>query len=396
MSDWGILPDQALNKLRLSFWANRPAFKALLKGERSFPLTLNLKPPTGKQARDNIAYLQQFIRAWEIFKEPKSVLYETREFKELSTQRLPVKLQIDDMQSLAACLGEPEIQELSHLHQRMANLLAEPFVPDDKKEPLFNCLVYYLDALQSMTENELNNLCQLIPQLTQGMGKGQYLRALPVKHVDTKFIENNLSLIEAILNVLKNNLASPLMKWLDCKSNPKGWLWIRPLCTESQEKLAGLSLLQMDSQTLIDHPLPAKHILVVENVQSGLGLPELPGTIAVFGGGKNVSWLNQKQVAYFGDIDSEGLAILADARAKHSAISPLMMNKATLNAYAERMVTAKAYNKRPPVNLSNNEQALFGLLEQGINGKNRLEQERLPQDFIKTQLLDWINGKIKN
>ncbi len=397
MTDWGLLPDEVLSKLRGSFWANRPVFKALLKGERPFPITLNLTPPTDKQARENIAYLQQFIRAWERFKVPKSVLYETREFKELSTLCLPVKLQIDDMKNLAACLGEPEIQELSHLQQKMAAILSQTFIPDDKKQVLFNTLVDYLDTLQGMSKINIRQLCDLIPQLQQGMGKGQYLRALPVTQVDTKFIENHLTLIESVLSVIKTADISPLMDWLDCKSNPKGWLWIRPLCQNTQKKLASLPLLQMDTQSLIDTPLPAKHILVVENVQSGLGLPQLPDTLAVFGGGKNVSWLsanwlNQKTVGYFGDIDAEGLAILADARANHSTISPLMMNQATLDAYQDHMVITTAYNKTPPVNLTDDEKNLFNLLETGLKGKNRLEQERLPPDYINKHLIEWLNN----
>ncbi|WP_446940887.1 Wadjet anti-phage system protein JetD domain-containing protein [Pseudomonas aeruginosa] len=42
-----------------------------------------------------------------------------------------------------------------------------------------------------------------------------------------------------------------------------------------------------------------------ENLQAGYGLPELPGTIAVFGGGANTAWLQaewlkDRRIGYWG------------------------------------------------------------------------------------------------
>ncbi|NIR95359.1 MAG: hypothetical protein GWO08_17420, partial [Gammaproteobacteria bacterium] len=64
-------------------------------------------------------------------------------------------------------------------------------------------------------------------------------------------------------------------------------------------------LLQLSTQTLRAAPLPATNILVVENTQSGYGLPALNDTVAVFGGGANVSWmdapwLRDKNIGYWG------------------------------------------------------------------------------------------------
>ncbi len=42
--------------------------------------------------------------------------------------------------------------------------------------------------------------------------------------------------------------------------------------------------------------------------------------------------LADKNVGYWGDIDSEGLTILSDARSKLSGITPLMMDELTVRA----------------------------------------------------------------
>ena len=56
---------------------------------------------------------------------------------------------------------------------------------------------------------------------------------------------------------------------------------------------------------------------MIENEQTCLALPDTPETIAVSGGGKNLvwmqaSWLAHKTVAYWGDLDSDGLIMLEE------------------------------------------------------------------------------------
>src|SRR5690606_24335361 len=137
-------------------------------------------------------------------------------------------------------------------------------------------------------------LIQLIAQLKPNLGEGHYLRALPLHHVDTKFLEKNLALVEAICDVLYQGevqATGGLLTWLNCLDHPKGWLMIKPLCAKVQQSLGGLPVFQLSTSVLIQFELPAKHIIVVENIQSGLALPALQNSIVVCGGGKNIKWL---------------------------------------------------------------------------------------------------------
>nr|WP_306671236.1 Wadjet anti-phage system protein JetD domain-containing protein [Endozoicomonas sp. SESOKO2] len=84
---------------------------------------------------------------------------------------------------------------------------------------------------------------------------------------------------------------------------PSGWLIVRPLCPKTQANMMGLPILKLSTDVLRHHPLPGSHILVVENEQTGFALPECDDTVAVAGGGRNVSWvdadwLETKTVAY--------------------------------------------------------------------------------------------------
>ncbi|ERP95643.1 hypothetical protein Q666_05805 [Marinobacter sp. ES-1] len=406
MSDrsWGLMPRDVIERLREKEWYQRRALKARLKGERPFPVSVSLKPPRGQEAVSDLEHFHRFVSAWRAFPNQGCVQWESQSFRQLSVQRVPVRFRVADIGTLAELLGEQEQTALGNWERRIGNILAQPFAQDEKiQRGLFSALVDNLEALTSFTEDELGLLVGLVPQLKAGLGGGRYLRALPLTQVDTKFVEQNLHLIECLLDVLWRGEVSAsggLLAWLTCIENPKGWLFVRPLCDSSQTALGGLPILQMDTATLLAVELPASNILVVENVQSGLGLPPLDNTIAVFGGGKNVSWLSApwlqaKNVGYWGDIDSEGFAILSDARRRCKNIESIMMDEQVVEKFTSRMVDEPNSVDAPPAYLEEQESRLFHKLRQGDFAKPRLEQEKLAADFIFQRLRCWAIKRIE-
>ena len=134
---------------------------------------------------------------------------------------------------------------------------------------------------------------------------------------------------------------------------------------------------------------------MVENEQSCLALPTLPNTIVVAGGGKNVAWMSAdwlqgKRVGYWGDIDSEGFSILSDVRSKVSHVRPLMMDRETVDAFQARMVAEPDSVQSEPAGLTDTERALFRELRANQFKDARLEQERLPLDYVQSVLCDWL------
>jgi len=125
-------------------------------------------------------------------------------------------------------------------------------------------------------------------------------------------------------------------------------------------------------------------------------LPSLDNTIAVFGGGKNVSWLSapwlySRNVGYWGDIDSEGFSILSDARRRCPGIESVMMDESTVEAFSLRMVDEPSSVDFVPGFLEEHEAELFHRLREGAFGKPRLEQERLPADYVLQCLTNWAS-----
>ena len=64
---WGLLPEDALQLLKVKYWQNPRKLKSLLNGEQSFPLEVPLKPPRGNAAIQNIGHFQNFVSSWKGF-----------------------------------------------------------------------------------------------------------------------------------------------------------------------------------------------------------------------------------------------------------------------------------------------------------------------------------------
>ena len=410
---WGLLQKDAIEVLRARFWNNTKNLKNLLSANTVFPLEISLKPPTGNAALNNINHFQEFVASWKLFSEKAEteckkvhVRWDTRTFRSLSEQAIPTHLTIPDISALARMLGDVEEQQLRDWQSKIAYVLDSLSIELAKRtihpirsayeHELFSALIANLETLSGFSDSDMELLVKLIPQLHRGMGRGCYLRALPVIFVDTKFIEKNLRFIETVAAAIVDDFAKEkgLLNWLDCRDKPKDWLLVKPLCKKSADSLGGLPLLRMSTETLLAFELPAKNILVIENEQSCLSLDNIPDTIAVSGGGKNVlwmgaDWLANKRVGYWGDIDSEGLGILSDVRSKVSTISPLMMDLETIEAYRDRMVNEPESVTREPIGLTAAELTLFRTLRNGNYGCTRLEQERLPMDVVYEKVLLW-------
>ena len=391
-SSWGILPEEAKDIIRRREWDKPASLKARLSGTKEFPIRLGLKPPKGNSASADMAHFQRFVDEWKVFPHQDLVQWSTKTFRDLAEQLIPTFIVIHSIRDLIDFLGSEALSRSKIWEHNMM-----PLLQIDNR--LYPALVKHLETIEKLCRPEVELLALLIPQLKPGMGEGLYLRALPLVGIDTKFLENHQVLVEELTNTIHHGtvLASGgLASWLHCKTSPKGWLTIRPLCLDTTSKLGGISILKMASNSLREYELPASNILVVENIQSGLALPEMPATIAVVGGGKNVAWmdapwLRNKHVGYWGDIDTWGLSILSDVREKCVTVQPLMMDLKTVRLHEERMVVESKSVKNCPASLIEEEVKLFNDLLSGRFHSSRLEQERLSADYININLMEWLS-----
>lgn len=390
MIDWGTLPDAVRNRLRQLEWDNIGNLRARLLGNRSFPIRISLKPPTGRQALDAMAHFQAYMAAWRAWPGPGHVDNQPSNLPNVGRHDLPTALVLDGFDDLASFLGPAALARRRHWES-----VFEPLRALDSA--LYPCLIRNLPSLELLSVADAGRLAATLVQLKAGLGRDNYLRALPLIGVDTKFVEQHLTLLTELADALHPGTVSAaggLLAWLGCRDVPRDWLFVRPLCEDGRRELGGIDLLQLSTATLLTKPLPGCGVLIVENIASGYALPPLPGTVAVFGGGANVrwtqaGWLAQRRLAYWGDIDTWGLHYLAAVRRVQPHVEPLLMDLATVQAHLPCIVDEKEPNPSMPERLTSSEAELYQDLLTRRYGGCCLEQERLVADWVRMSLHRW-------
>ncbi|WP_165423172.1 DUF2220 domain-containing protein [Ktedonosporobacter rubrisoli] len=136
-------------------------------------------------------------------------------------------------------------------------------------------------------------------------------------------------------------------------------------------------------------PLKGHYCIIAENKMTFLTLPPLSDTFAILGGGFKVGsrvslpWLSEFPVIYWGDLDSHGFQILSQLRSIFPYVISLMMEKETLQIFAQFCVRATPCAVRNLPYLTADEHELFLHL---AHNTIRLEQEHTTHAHAPSQI----------
>lgn len=261
---------------------------------------------------------------------------------------------------------------------------------------LRDALITHLKLLQGRSREELLAAVVLAARLKPGEAQGRPLRLLAGHGVDTKFFERNRQLMIRLLDARFEDVVSEqgLHAFLDATPDGEHWLMLVPL----QRDLLLFDVQQVRSQelaTLPAHVIRASRIIVVENRQCRHLLPELDDTIAILGSGLDLDWLRAewldgKEIAYWGDMDTWGLTMLAQARQHRSSLTAILMDRQTFDQYAEGNAVTEPVGagEEPFDGLDVEEQALYRWLQ--LSERGRLEQEYLPSAVVHEAFGRWV------
>lgn len=152
--------------------------------------------------------------------------------------------------------------------------------------------------------------------------------------------------------------------------------------------------LSLDADTFAQlAPASVSHVVICENLISYLCLPQLPGCLAIFGGGyaartlAKPDWMQGMAVIYWGDIDTHGLAILGKLREVLPQTRSILMDIATAMACRTLWGVDGHGVSSEPSNLTDAEAVLYRALTspgelQGV----RVEQEHIGMDVVTEAL----------
>lgn len=388
------LPDEVRQIVLRSEWTHAEHFRDQWLGDRQ-GTRIPLNP--GNRLGEDPITLRNFRESWEKVQaelqglQRETVRFEERTSRLFGTQRLPVELSLNSLESIAAFLGGDALKRLRSLQSRL-----RPFI--ECSDDWGRAAMRHVRRIEDLSESEAAMLAIALPQMHRGMGEGMFMRALPLEKVDTKFLERNASTVSYILNTWTGGEVQDvggLDAWLGCLTKGADRIMVRPLSDATRSAFCGAAKLWVSSDDLTGMHLPGRFVLIVENDTSALALPDLEGVVCIAGTGRNLAWmeridLGRHAAAYWGDIDSWGLGCLATAREIRPDIPALMMDQATLEAHPARVVREDKPSPMPASGLSEAERSLFVRLTADPGNPLRLEQEFLDGDWIETALRNWM------
>jgi hypothetical protein len=301
--------------------------------------------------------------------------------KYLGTQDLPTTIYFNDQKDFLKYLGREKEVELF-------------------KQDSLTIITAFLELRDWILKNPLKiisnqgkweDLLKVCSYFKKNPRPNLYLRELPVK-VHTKFIENNKGIIEDLLDVLLNEYTTKDEKQFEKKFNLKfSESLVRFKILDkaiSQNYFQGLDDIAVPISQFESLKLPLARVLVVENkttLYTTLTLPNMEKTIAIFGSGysvnklKNVRWLSNVELLYWGDIDAQGFEILSQFRGYFPHTKSILMNHSTFHKFFENDAgTATSISSE--LNLTDSENTLYQLLK---TNNWRLEQEKIPFNHVK-------------
>ncbi|HET9644580.1 MAG TPA: Wadjet anti-phage system protein JetD domain-containing protein [Burkholderiaceae bacterium] len=361
-----------------------------LAGEGTWPLVVSLGVPTEKDVAEDPVSVRSWVSAWQTRTGPGELVLEERRFPRLGTQRLPASLSFDGAATVASAIGQAlrwsiATQRWHKMARRWPALAAG------------RALASRFDMLADYHHDDFEGLMSLLAWLEANRASNLYMRQLPVEGVDTKWMEKRRRLVGGLLRAIRGLDDEAIDFDALCGfRKPAHRLRVRLLCPALRLRVARLGDIEAPVDELANLPIQPQSAIIVENLETGLALPDVRGAVAIVGLGNAVSalgrlhWLSGVQAVYWGDIDTHGFAILARARKALPQIRSVLMDEATLLAH--RLLWGKEPQQCmnvPMETLTDSERAVCdGLRAHAWGQRVRLEQERLSWDHCLRRLID--------
>lgn len=387
-----LTPEDARAWLRRRYAAQHQAW---LSGAGSWPLGVPLGDPTERNAAQDVASVREWVDAWRRWSDGGEVEWVDRVWPRLGTQSLPVRLVLSSAADVARVAGEARRFERAAV--RHARLSSTWDNLSDSRLVSRN-----FDVLADYSDDDFERLVALLRWFDENRGSNRYLRQLPIEGLDTKWCDSRRRALIMDLIVAIRGLSQPLDFYELCglRRAPQR-LRMRVLCNDLRRAAGGLCDVEAPVEQVAALDIQPACALIVENLETGIALPDLPGCIAFMKLGNGVGvlaqipWLQGVRAVYWGDIDTHGFAILGHARGALPALTSILMDESTLlanRALWGREAVQYAAGQVP--HLTADEHAVFDNLRNNVWGQGvRLEQERVPWERALEVVRNSVRGR---
>lgn len=335
--------------------------------------SIALRPPTEAEALAHQKEAERWANEWRALATPDGVSLEwdTRAWRSIGRQEIPLRLGLRDADAIAGFVGDAAAREWRQLLRRF-NHMRSRFGNGD-------CLVPALrkhgETIRRLDDGRFDQVIEAAAWLVDNPVHGLRPRQLPIRGVDTKWFAAHRAVVMALVGAATGE---PDLGIVDADH------LVRIRVLDDSLIDGGPRDFAAPARELAAQHYAPEVVVVIENLECVLALPPLKGVVAVHGSGYAVDvvarlpWVAASPVLYWGDLDSDGFAILHRIRSTHSRVRSVLMDEETLLAHRDLWVTDPSPSRGTFPLLTPAEQATLRLIRD--EGDVRLEQERIPWD----------------
>lgn len=336
-------------------------------------LDVRLHPPTEREALAHLDGIRAWVDSWRDVRDDPDIELEwiVRNWSRVGSQEVPVRAIVRTPEAIARVAGE------ANTWQRLVERLDE--LRDFSGPDAHVVLRTHARSIADLDDADFHRLIDVLTWLRENPASGRLIRELPIRGIHTKWIESRRGVVEAL------HRAGTGASGLGLRE-PSPLVRIRAL--DPALSFHGLADVSAPVDDLAAIPLWPQRVFVLENLATVLAMPNVPGAIAVHGGGHRVDLVARlpwaQTVTYWGDLDSHGFAILNRLRARGVDARSVLMDIETLFAHQDLWGLDPDPNVGVLEMLTPAERATLQVLS--AEGNVRLEQERIPWDFALARL----------
>lgn len=375
-------------------WDRGVLLAELAGGAPIFPKRLILKSPTSTQMVEHFSDVRRWIAGLQVEAKYFRLVWRTINHRTLGTNQVPAEVWIDTLDDALGFIGRrPDARRFASVI-KLTQTNRPALVEWLKKRPM-----------QALTlADHWEKLLAIVQWLEQRPRPGVYLRQVDIPGVHTKFIENH----RAVLSQLFDLALPEGHRDLEAPGGISGFCQrygFRDKPEQIRFRLLDSQITYFDTNTdqdiTVTHDTfaaldpPVRRVFITENQTNFLAFPDVRQSLVIFGAGygfdrlAQATWLHNRHMVYWGDIDTHGFAILDQLRAHFPNAESLLMDRNTLMAHQSLWGTEHQPQMRDLKRLSATEKRLYDDLRYNrLGDKIRLEQEHIGFGRV----LDWVSA----
>ncbi|HNZ22574.1 MAG TPA: DUF3322 domain-containing protein [Polyangiaceae bacterium] len=372
-------------------WDRGLLLASMTSGESLFPRRLTLKGPDSRELSERFSEVRDWIGQLSAAAGPYRIEWRSVNHRVLGTNEIPAAIWIDELSDALGLIGKRRAAEQFAALVELTRAKRPELLPWLAKRPI-RALELAEDWPRLL---DITGWCLTHPR------PAIYLRQINLPGVHTKLIEGHRGVLAELLDlVLPEDSIDGTHTGIVGFCRRYGFL-DKPSRVRFRMLDTNVRLLPVDADQDItltqaafaSLDLPVSKVFITENEINFLAFPDVSDAMVVFGAGYGFDnlavapWLHEKELYYWGDIDTHGFAILNQLRGFLPHVVSFLMDQQTLLAHRALWGVEKQPKTGTLARLNSEESALYIQLLQNHWGDHvRLEQERIGFDFLREAL----------